>query len=150
MGIFFIEPVYFWLITMILFIGFELATMGLTTMWFALSSLAALVVAAVGGPVWLQVIVFFVVSLLALFGFRNLTKDHFNRNRVKTNADSLIGRKGIVTEEVSNVYATGQVTVAGQEWTARSVDDSVTLEKGEMVIIRSISGVKLMVERITE
>lgn len=150
MGIFFIEPVYFWLITMILFIGFELATMGLTTMWFALGSLAALVVAAVGGPVWLQVIVFFVVSLLALFGFRNLTKDHFNRNRVKTNADSLIGRKGIVTEEVSNVYATGQVTVAGQEWTARSVDDSVTLEKGEMVVIRSISGVKLMVERIAE
>ena len=150
MGIFFIEPVYFWLITMILFIGFELATMGLTTMWFALGSLAALVVAAVGGPVWLQVIVFFVVSLLALFGFRNLTKDHFNRNRVKTNADSLIGRKGIVTEEVSNIYATGQVTVAGQEWTARSVDDSVTLEKGEMVIIRSISGVKLMVERIAE
>ena len=70
--------------------------------------------------------------------------------RVKTNADSLIGRKGIVTEEVSNVYATGQVTVAGQEWTARSVDDSVTLEKGEMVVIRSISGVKLMVERIAE
>ena len=124
--------------------------MGLTTMWFALGSLAALVVASVGGPVWLQVIVFFVVSLLALFGFRNLTKDHFNRNRVKTNADSLIGRKGIVTEEVSNVYATGQVTVAGQEWTARSVDDSVTLEKGEMVVIRSISGVKLMVERIAE
>ena len=150
MGIFFIEPVYFWLIAMILFLGFELATMGLTTMWFALGSLAALVVAAVGGPVWLQVIVFFVVSLLALFGFRNLTKDHFNRNRVKTNADSLIGRKGIVTEEVSNVYATGQVTVAGQEWTARSVDDSVTLEKGEMVVIRSISGVKLMVERIAE
>ncbi|MBR4059192.1 MAG: NfeD family protein [Lachnospiraceae bacterium] len=144
------NPVYFWLITMILFIGFELATMGLTTMWFALGALAALAVAAVGGAVWLQVIVFFVVSLLALFGFRNLAKDHFNRNRVKTNADSLIGRKGIVTEEVSNIYATGQVTVAGQEWTARSVDDSVTLEKGEMVVIRSISGVKLMVERIAE
>lgn len=149
-NIFFINPVYFWLITMILFIGFELATMGLTTMWFALGALAALAVAAVGGAVWLQVIVFFVVSLLALFGFRNLAKDHFNRNRVKTNADSLIGRKGIVTEEVSNIYATGQVTVAGQEWTARSVDDSVTLEKGEMVVIRSISGVKLMVERIAE
>ena len=149
-NIFFINPVYFWLITMILFIGFELATMGLTTMWFALGALAALAVAAVGGAVWLQVIVFFVVSLLAVFGFRNLAKDHFNRNRVKTNADSLIGRKGIVTEEVSNIYATGQVTVAGQEWTARSVDDSVTLEKGEMVVIRSISGVKLMVERIAE
>lgn len=150
MNILFMNPVYFWLITMILFIGFELATMGLTTMWFALGALVALAVAAVGGPVGLQVIVFFAVSLLALFCFRNLAKEHFNRNRVKTNADSLIGRKGIVTEDISNIYATGQVTIAGQEWTARSVDDSVTLEKGEMVVIRSISGVKLMVERITE
>lgn len=150
MDILFMEPVYFWLITMILFIGFELATMGLTTMWFALGSLAALAVAVVGGPVWLQVIVFFAVSLLALFCFRNLAKDYFNQNRVKTNADSLIGRKGIVTEDISNIYAAGQVTVAGQEWTARTVDDSVTLEKGEMVIIRSISGVKLIVERCSE
>lgn len=150
MNILFMNPVYFWLITMILFIGFELATMGLTTMWFALGALAALAVAAVGGPVWLQVIVFFVVSLLALFCFRNLAKEHFNRNREKTNADSLIGRKGIVTEDVSNIFATGQVTVAGQEWTARSVDDAVTLEKGEMVIVRSISGVKLIVEPVSE
>ena len=150
MNILFIEPVYFWLITMILFIGFELATMGLTTMWFALGALAALAVAAVGGSVWLQVIVFFAVSLLALFCLRNIAKGHFNRNREKTNADSLIGRKGIVTEDISNIYATGQVTVAGQEWTARSLDDSITLEKGEMVIIRSISGVKLMVERVSE
>lgn len=150
MNILFMNPVYFWLITMILFIGFELATMGLTTMWFALGALAALAVAAVGGPVWLQVIVFFAVSLLALFGFRNLAKEHFNRNREKTNADSLIGRKGIVTEDISNIYATGQVTVAGQEWTARSVDDGITLEKGEMVVIRSISGVKLMVEPVSE
>lgn len=150
MNILYINPVYFWLITMILFIGFELATMGLTTTWFALGALVALAVAAVGGPIWLQVIVFFAVSLLALFCFRNIAKEHFNRNRVKTNADSLIGKKGIVTEDISNLYATGQVTVSGQEWTARCVDDAVTLEKGEMVVIRSISGVKLMVERVTE
>ena len=150
MDILFMEPVYFWLILMILFIIFELATMGLTTMWFALGSLASLAVAVAGGPVWLQVIAFFAVSLIALFCFRNITKDLFNRNREKTNADSLIGRKGIVTESISNIYATGQVTVAGQEWTARTVDDDVTLEKGEMVIIRSISGVKLMVEKCTE
>jgi membrane protein implicated in regulation of membrane protease activity len=150
MDILFIEPVYFWLITMILFIGFELATMGLTTIWFALGALAALATSVVGSPIWLQVIVFFVVSLFALFGFRNMAKESFNKSRTKTNADSLIGRKGIVTEDISNIYATGQVTVAGQEWTARSVEDAVTLEKGEMVIVRSISGVKLMVERCTE
>lgn len=147
MGIFSIDPVYFWLITMLLFIAFELATLGLTTIWFALGALTAMAIAVVGGPIWLQIILFFAVSILALICYRNLVKDHFNKNRVRTNADSLIGRVGIVTEEISNLYATGQVTVAGQEWTARAVDDSVTLEKGEQVTICSISGVKLMVER---
>ncbi len=141
------SPVYFWLILMIIFIIFELATMGLTTIWFALGSLVALAVAAVSGPVWLQIIVFVVVSVITLFGVRNIATDFFNKNREQTNAQGLIGKKGIVTEDISNIYATGQVTVAGQEWTARAVDDSVTYEKGEMVVIRAISGVKLMVEK---
>ena len=60
-------PVYFWLILMIVFIVFELVTMGLTTIWFALGSLVALAVAAVGGPVWLQILVFVIVSIATLF-----------------------------------------------------------------------------------
>ncbi len=141
------EPVYFWLVLMILFIIFELSTMGLFTIWFALGSLVALAIAAVGGPVWLQVLVFAVVSILSFFGVRNLALGFFNKNRVRTNADGLIGRKGIVTEQISNIHATGQVTVAGQEWTARAVDDDATYEAGTMVVIRSISGVKLIVEK---
>jgi len=147
MGLFTIEPVYFWLILMILFIIFELATMGLTTMWFALGALVALAIAAVGGPVWLQIIVFVAVSVLALFGFRNIATEFFNKSREQTNAFGLIGKKGIVTEEISNVLAVGQVTVAGQEWTARSVEDGVTYEKGTMIVVRDISGVKLIVEK---
>ncbi len=142
-----ISPVYFWLIVMIIFIVFELATQVLTTIWFALGSLAALAVAAVGGPLWLQIIVFVLVSLLALFCVRNLAMQFFNQNRVKTNADGLIGRKGIVTEEISNIHASGQVTVAGQEWTARSVEEGVAYEEGTMVVIREIRGVKLIVEK---
>lgn len=142
-----ISPVYFWLIVMIIFIIFELVTLGLTTIWFALGALVALAVAAVGGPLWLQILVFVLVSLLTLFGIRNLAVTFFNQNREKTNADGLIGRKGIVTEEISNIHATGQVTVAGQEWTARSVADGVIYEAGAMVVIREIRGVKLIVEQ---
>ncbi len=144
---FYIDPVYFWLVVMILFIIFELLTMGLTTIWFAMGSLAALAVAAVGGPIWLQILVCFAVSLLALFCFRNVSKEYFNRNRIKTNADSLIGKKGIVTEDISNIHAAGQVTVAGQEWTARALNDEEVYEKGSMVVIRDIKGVKLIVEK---
>lgn len=142
-----IEPVYFWLIAIILFVVLELATMGLTTIWFALGSLTALAVAVVGGPVWLQAVVFTLVSFITLFGFRNIAVGYFNKNREQTNVMGLIGKKGIVTEKISNVLACGQVIVAGQEWTARTLNDGVIYEEGEMVVIRDIQGVKLIVEK---
>lgn len=143
----FTDPVFYWLIAMILFIIAELATMGLTTIWFALGALVALAVAVVGGPGWLQILVFAAVSVLMMFCFRKVALNLFNVNREKTNAEGLIGKKGIVTEDISNIHAAGQVTVSGLEWTARSVDDDVTIEKGEVVVIRAISGVKLIVEK---
>ena len=143
----FTNPVFFWLIAMIIFIIFEVATLGLTTMWFALGSLAAMAVAVVGGQLWLQITVFVIVSIVTMFCFRKVALNLFNQSREKTNVDGLIGKKGIVTEEISNLHATGQVTVSGLEWMARSVNDEVTIEKGEVVVIREISGVKLMVEK---
>lgn len=150
MDIIFQEPIYFWLIAMIVFIVLELATMGITTIWFALGALVALAVAAVSGPVWLQILVFVAVSLITMFCFRKVAIGFFNQNREKTNVEGLIGKKGIVTEDISNLHAVGQVTVAGLEWTARSTDDNVTFQKGEVVVIRKISGVKLIVEKDDE
>lgn len=150
MDILFMDPVYFWLIAMIVFIIFELATMGITTIWFALGALVALAIAVVGGPVCLQILIFVAVSLITMFCFRKVAIGFFNKNREKTNAESLIGRKGIVTEDISNLHAVGQVTVAGQEWTARATEDNVVFGKGEVVVIRAISGVKLIVEKDKE
>jgi membrane protein implicated in regulation of membrane protease activity len=141
------NPVWFWLIAMIIFIIFEVATLGLTTMWFALGSLAAMAVAVVGGKLWLQIAVFVIVSIVTMFCFRKVALNLFNQNREKTNADGLIGKKGIVTEKISNLHATGQVMISGLEWTARSVNDEVTIENGSVVVIREIRGVKLIVEK---
>ena len=71
-------------------------------------------------------------------------------NPLKTNAESLIGKQAIVTEEVDNLMAAGTVSVDGQEWTARNVMDGVKLPRGTIVIIRAISGVKLIVEERNE
>ena len=150
MDVLFKEPVYFWLIAMIVFIILELATMGITTIWFALGASAALAVAVVGGPVGLQIFIFVAVSLITMFCFRKVAIGFFNKNREMTNAEGLIGKKGIVTENISNLHGAGQVTVSGLEWTARSTDDNVTFEKGEVVVIRAINGVKLIVEKDKE
>lgn len=147
MGFLTLDPVYLWLIIMILFIVFELATMGLTTIWFAFGALAALIVAAVNGPFWLQIIVFLAASILALFGLRDVAIKYFNKNREQTNALGLIGQKGIVAEKISNIEATGRITVSGQEWSARALHEEDTYDEGTLVVVREIRGVKLIVEK---
>ena len=56
-----------WLVALIVFIIIEFVTMGLTTIWFAGGALVASVAAAFQAPIWLQVTLFLVVSLLLLF-----------------------------------------------------------------------------------
>lgn len=140
------NPVIVWLAILIILVVIEIFTLGLTTIWFAGGALVAIAVAAVGGPVWLQVLLATVVSAVLLFFTRPVAMKYFNRDRERTNAESLVGRQAIVISEINNLQGIGQVTVNGMEWTARSIVDGQTIEPGEVVMIRGINGVKLLVE----
>lgn len=136
----------FWIAAMIFFIIVEAVTVGLASIWFAIGSVAALICALAGGPVWLQVVWFVAVSALTLYLTRPLVKKYVAGRAVPTNADRNIGRTAVVTEEINNLAATGAVKVDGLDWTARSTDDSITIPKDSVVVIREIRGVKLLVE----
>lgn len=135
-----------WLIVFVACIVIEIITMGLTTIWFAGGALVAAISAAVGAPLWLQIVLCVVVSLVLLYFTRPIAVKYFNKDRVKTNAESLVGRQAIVISEIDNLQGIGQVTVGGQEWTARTTEEGITLPVGSVVVVRAISGVKLMVE----
>ncbi|MBO5056344.1 MAG: NfeD family protein [Lachnospiraceae bacterium] len=139
-----------WLIVFVACIVIEIITMGLTTIWFAGGALVAAISAAVGAPLWLQIVLCVVVSLVLLYFTRPIAVKYFNKDRVKTNAESLVGRQAIVISEIDNLQGIGQVTVGGQEWTARTTEEGITLPVGSVVVIRAISGVKLMVEEKTQ
>ena len=92
-----------WLIALAVFIVVELVSMALTTIWFAGGSLIAAVAAAFSAPLWLQIILFFVVSLVLLWFTRPLAVRYFNKDRVRTNVESMIGMQAIVTSEINNL-----------------------------------------------
>lgn len=140
------SEVTIWLAVLVVCVGIEIATMGLTTIWFAGGALVSAILAALNAPFWLQIVAFFVVSLILLYLTRPVAVKYFNKDRVKTNVESLIGRQAIVISEIDNLQGIGQVTVGGQEWSARSVKDDVQLPVGSVVVVRSVSGVKLIVE----
>ena len=133
-----------WLAAFVVFIGIEIGTMALTTIWFAGGALAAFLVTFTGAGIELQLAVFFIVSLALLIFTRPFALKFINKDAVKTNVESLVGRTARVTSRIDNDLATGTAVVNGQEWTARAADGTPIAE-GAMVEIKEIKGVKLMV-----
>ena len=134
-----------WIIAIIAFLGLEAVTLGLTSVWFAIGSLAALLSATFDAPPWLQMLCFVLVSALSLAATRPLAKKYLNDQCEPTNADRVIGAHGVVTETIDNLRAVGAVSVDGKVWTARALDDTIVIEAGTKVRIEKISGVKLLV-----
>ena len=139
-----------WLIILIALVVIELATMGLTTIWFAGGALVATAIAAFDGPLWAQIAAFIVVSLLLLIFTRPIAVKFFNGKRVKTNSESVVGARAIVTQRIDNLKGEGTVVLNGQEWTARSASSDVDIEEGAVVVVREIQGVKVIVEQTAD
>ena len=133
-----------WLVIMIVLVIVEVVTLGLVCIWFAGGALIAAVVAVFGGPWWLQLIAFVVVSAVLLVFTKPIAKKYFTDKIQKTNSEDLIGKKVMVTEEVDNIRATGVAVASGLEWTARAKEDGVTFMKGEFAVVHAIEGVKLI------
>ena len=138
-----------WLAGLILFGVGEAVTVGLTCIWFAAGSLAALLVALLGGALWLQILLFLVVSLVCLALLRPLARKYLKPGYQPTNADRVIGREAVVTQTIDNLRGEGQVTVAGTAWTARSQTEEA-IPVGSRVRVLRIEGVKVFVELIKE
>lgn len=137
----------FWVAALVVFLIVEAVTAGLVSIWFVFGSLVALICAALGAAVWLQIFWFVIVSVATLVLTRPLVKRYVDSRSVATSADRSIGRAAVVTERIDNLAATGAVKLDGVVWTARSTDDAVAIETGERVTVRAIEGVKLIVER---
>ena len=108
---------------------------------------AVAIVAMLGGDLWLQVVLFVVISgglLLALWPF---VKKFLNPRHSATNLDSVIGSEGYVITAIDNHSAVGQVKLGGMEWSARSTNGK-PVEVGTLVKVDRIEGVKVYVSAV--
>ena len=135
-----------WLALLIGFIALEAATVKLVSIWFAAGALAAMIVCLIGGPLWLQMLVFFTVSILLLILLMPVVKKHLKPKLVATNTDALVGRTCTVTEDIDPVEG-GRVKVGDVTWSARSEGEKV-IPAGSKVKILKIQGAKVLVEEV--
>ena len=139
-----------WLCVMIALLIVEAMVPGLVSIWFALGALAAMISSMLGAPLWLQIVWFFLVSIMSLVLTRPLAMKYVNGRTVHTNADMAIGQDCVVTEEIDNVRGTGAVSVGGKIWTARMADPDGHAGEGSVLRAVRIEGVKLIVEEKQE
>lgn len=135
-----------WLGLMVLFLLVEWATVGLVSVWFAGGALVAMLLACAGVSTMWQLTVFFLVSAALLLLTRPVAVRYINNKKEKTNYEGVIGRTVKVTERVDNYNQTGSANVSGQEWMARSEEDSVIIEEGTLARVVNIKGVTLILE----
>ena len=136
-----------WIAAMVVFGVVEAVTVGLVSIWFVLGSAAGLIAAICEAPIWLQVLLFFIVSIAALIATRPLVRKMMDKNIVPTNADAVLGKEARVTEAIDNTVPSGAVYVDGKTWSARS-ESGETLPEGTLVRTVRMEGVKLFVERL--
>ena len=139
--------VQFWLMAFIILVVMEFLTMGLTTIWFAIGALVAFFASLFGATLWIQIILFLVISLVVLVVYRPLAVKYINSRRIRTNVDDLVGKEGKVTEKIDNFNQTGRVIVNGMDWSARTTIGG-TIDVDTIVKVVDVQGVKLIVEPV--
>ena len=141
--------IIFWAVLTVFLIGVEIATVQLVSVWFGAGSLVAFISSFFISDFYIQVIIFIVVSIILLLATRPLARKFINKNgHVKTNSDSLIGKKCIVKEPVNNLLGTGKVFVDGLLWSAKSASPDFIFHADETCIVTDIQGVKLIIQSL--
>jgi len=136
-----------WAIVAVLLAVGEIFTPGLFFLGpIALAALAATVVAALGGSIWVQIIVFGVGSFAAVGLLRPIARRHLTMPRaIRTGAAALEGAKAIVLQRVDS--RGGRVKIGGEEWSARSYVPDEEFDVGTEVEVFQIQGATALVYR---
>lgn len=138
---------YVWLILAGIFAIGEVLTAGFLIFWLSLGSLIAMVVSFFTDNLIIQTTVFLISSVILILATKPLVKKFANIETVKTNAEAIIGKKGLVTKDINSINSTGQVKIEGELWSAIGKND-MDIPKDTEVEVNEIKGVKVIVTPI--
>lgn len=135
---------YMWLWIAIGFAIIEAITVGIVSIWFALGAVAAMLASLVIGDLFIQVLVFAVVSAFLLVKTRKIAVEKLKIGQHKTNIDELIGEECAVVTAIE-AHETGEVKLNGKIW--RAVSESHQAYKvGDLANVMRIEGVTIIIK----
>lgn len=140
---------WIWLAVFVLAIILEAVTQDFLSIWFSVGALVAMIICT-WVPFWVELIIFSVVSLVALLLTRPLAKKLTARSVRYTNVDEFVGKRVKAEMEITKFDA-GEVKVNGVVYTAILMEDeNDTIPVDSIVEIVALKGNKIVVKKIEE
>ena len=134
-----------WLVIFVLALLIEAIGPEIVSVWFAGGAVVSLIISFIPGVEWwVQLIVFAVVSAALLVFCRPFLAKVLKRDTIDLNADTMVGKKGVITSEVKETKS-GEVVIDGVTWTAIATKDDMAIGKDSLVKVMAVSGNKLIV-----
>lgn len=139
---------HIWILAALLLFIIEMFTTGFAVLCLAVGCVGGAIAAACDMSLEWQLVIFALVSLVALAAVRPVLKRSFYRNgeKVPTNVNAMVGRRGIVCNAIDSTDS-GRVVIDGVDWKARSVEDEPIAE-GTHVEIVAVDSVILIVKKV--
>ena len=140
----------FWLVISGIFFILEIFTTGFLIFWLGIAGLLAMIVSFITSNLAIQIVVFVVASIILIIATRPLINKFLkmdNTNTLPTNVYRLLGKEGIVVEDIKNVEYTGKVKIHGELWSALA---DIDIAKGTKIKVLEVNGVKLKVEPLKD
>jgi len=136
-----------WLVLGLVLVALEMAASGgFYVIFFGIAALAigALHMFGVAGPVWLQLLMFSVLSVASLLVFRKPVLRWLEIDRAGIDVDSLVGETAIPLEPI-DVGAVGRAEMRGTVWTARN-SGSVPLSRGQRCTVAAVDRLMILIK----
>jgi membrane protein implicated in regulation of membrane protease activity len=138
----------FWIIIAVIFAIIDGLTLSMVTIWFSIGAILSAIVSLAGGNIRLQIIVFFVFSILLIILARPILVKRLKVGREKNIIESLEGKSALITEAITP-FSSGLAKVNGIVWTAVGETPETSVDAGKEVRIIRVEGVKLIVTPIS-
>lgn len=137
---------WIWLGIFVGALAIEFATADMVSLWFAIAAIPSFILAAIFGMalIWLQVLLFTVLTVVLFLYTRPLVMKYFKVNEIKTNVDSIIGQEGFVIERIET-NGRGRVKLRLNDWAAIAHE---IIEVDEKIKVLDVEGATLIVKKI--
>ena len=134
-----------WLIASGVFFIIEIFTVGFLIFWLGIGALLAMLISFLTNNIIIQTAVFVISSGILIFATKPLVNKLTKTETVPTNVYSVVGKKGIVIEDINYSTGTGQIKSEGEVWSAKT-NEQINIPKGTDIEIESIDGVKVILK----